>query len=616
LFAPASPIYPNKYQDIPKGDKKMSILKLDPSFYSYLYRTIKIPMKNQDHAAPPKRCSSRQRFALPQAKFICVPAILFLIVFFSIHMAAIAEMTDDYGDRIGTVNFPVSCSETSQRLMERGVALLHHMTYAGARSVFEATREADPDCALAHWGVAMTYVHPLWLDPPKPEELQLGLDLIMLAKKSGQKTAREHAYIAALEAYYQNGPERNHQARLASFEQAWGGVYREFPDDPEAAAFYALAHMATATSKDKSYQKQIEAGAVMEKLLVKIPDHPGAHHYIIHAYDFPGLADRALNVARNYGKVAPKVPHALHMPTHIFTRLGLWQESIDWNLRSAAAAWKNKFDGAITMHYLHALDYLAYAYLQQAQDEKAKEVLEIVLGLSGPFYNLNAEATAYALAAIPARYALERQRWAEAAKQQPRKPASFQWGNRFAAFEATAHYARALGAARSGNTAAAQNAILKMETLHKIVVQKNAYWASQVRIQQLSAQAWLAIEKGRQVEALRLMQLAADLETSIGKHPVTPGEVLPARELLGDMLLALKRPEEALVEYEKSLTRTPNRFNSLYGAGRSAELVGDTKKTAAYFQKLLTIAARADTERPRLQYARRFLKPGIAKRTP
>jgi hypothetical protein len=262
----------------------------------------------------------------------------------------------------------------------------------------------------------MTYVHPLWLDPPNEEELKLGLDLIKLAKKRGQKTEREHAYIAALEAYFKNAKEHDQRARIARFEQAWERVYRDYPDDLEAASFYALAHMATATPKDKSYRKQKEAGAIMEKILVQIPDHPGAHHYIIHAYDYPGLADRALKVARSYGKIAPEVPHALHMPSHIFTRLGLWEESIDWNVRSASAAWKNKFDGAITMHYLHALDYLAYAYLQQGQDDKAKEVTDTVLSLSGPFYDLNVEAAAYALAAIPARYTLERQKWEDAAK--------------------------------------------------------------------------------------------------------------------------------------------------------------------------------------------------------
>jgi tetratricopeptide (TPR) repeat protein len=545
-------------------------------------------------------------------RLIYILAALFLVTFVSVHTGVIAETVDDYGDNIGTVNFPCSCSEPSQRLMERGVALLHHMTYAGARKVFEAARETDPDCALAYWGIAMTYIHPLWLDPPNEEEIKLGLDLIKLAKERGHKTEREHAYIAAVEAYYKDAQERDERARIASFEQAWERVHREFPDDLEATSFYALAYMATAAPKDKSYRKQTEAGAIMENVLAQIPDHPGAHHYIIHAYDLPGLAGGALEVARNYGKIAPEVPHALHMPSHIFTRLGIWQESIDWNVRSGAAAWKNRVDGAITMHYLHALDYLTYAYLQQAQDEKAREVTETALSLSGPFYELNVEATAYALAAIPARYTLERQKWEDAAKLQARKPASFQWGNRFAAFEATTHFARALGAARSGNANSAQSALRELAALHDIVAQNNAYWADQIRIQQLSAQAWLALEKGNLAEALRLMQQAAKLEASTEKHPVSPGEVLPARELLGDLLLELERPSEALAEYQRGLERSPNRFNSLYGAGRAAELAGDKKKAEDYYQKLLKVAAHADTERPRLQHARRFLDSGIA----
>jgi tetratricopeptide (TPR) repeat protein len=581
---------------------------------SILYRpyllVLQILMKNSSCIDLPSYKREIHQAALRKIRLIDILIIVFLITFASFRTGAIAESPDRYGDNLGTVNFPVSCSESSQHLMERGVALLHHMTYAGARKIFEVTGEADPNCALAYWGVAMTYVHPLWLDPPNEEEMKLGLDLIKLAKKRGHKTKREHAYIAALEAYFGTAKEHDQRARIARFEQAWEKVYRDFPDDLEAASFYALAHMATATSEDKSYQKQKAAGAIMEKILEQIPDHPGAHHYIIHAYDLPGLAGRALKVARSYGKVAPEVPHALHMPTHIFTRLGLWQESIAWNNRSAAAALKNKVGGAITMHYLHALDYLAYAYLQQAQDKKAKETMETILSLSGPFYDLNVEATAYALAAIPARYTLERQKWEDAAQLKPRKPVTFQWGNRFSAFEATIHFARALGAARSGNATVAQNALKQLVTLHDIAARKSTYWANQIRIQELSVRAWLTLEKGKQTEALRLMQQAAKLEASTEKHPVTPGEILPARELLGDLLLQIERPMEALAEYETALKRSPNRFNSLYGAGRAAELAGQKKKAASYYQKLLKISAQADTERPTQQHARRFLDSG------
>jgi tetratricopeptide (TPR) repeat protein len=535
---------------------------------------------------------------------------LFFMAFAFGPNAVIAQQVDDYGDKLGTVHFPVSCKAPAQNLMERGVALMHHMTYSGARKVFEAARAADPDCALAYWGIAMTYIHPLWLDKPTREQIILGQNLVKLAKTRGQKTAREHAYIAALDAYYERALEQDHRTRLGNFEKVWERLYKEFPNDLEAASFYALAHMALASKTDKSYQKQKEAGAIAEKVLVAVPDHPGAHHYIIHAYDSPLLAHRALEVARNYGKVAPDVPHALHMPTHIFTRLGLWQDSIDWNKRSAAAAWRNKVNGEITMHYPHALDYLAYAYLQQARDEKAKEILDGIFSLSGPFYDLNAESAAYALAAIPARYHLERQQWEAAAKLKPRNPASFPWGDRFAAYEAITHFSRALGAARSGNPAVVQRSIVELEKRHDIVKKKSAYWANQVEIQKISAQAWLAFAQRKQVEALRLMTRAAEIETSTDKSPTTPGEILPARELLGDMFLEMNRPDEALQAYETELTRSPNRFNSLYGAGRAAELAQDRVKAKAYYRNLLDVASKADGRRTRLQHARRYLDAG------
>jgi tetratricopeptide (TPR) repeat protein len=522
----------------------------------------------------------------------------------------IAQQVDDYGNKLGTVHFPVSCKAPAQNLMERGVALMHHMTYSGARKVFEAARAADPDCALAYWGVAMTYIHPLWPDQPTREQIRLGQNLVKTAKTRGKKTAREHAYIAALDAYYGRALEQDHRTRLGNFEKVWGRIYEEFPDDLEAASFYALAHMAMASKTDKSYQKQKEAGAIAEKVLARIPGHPGAHHYIIHAYDSPELASRALDVARNYGKVAPDVPHALHMPTHIFTRLGLWQESIEWNRRSAAAAWRNKVNGEITMHYPHALDYLAYAYLQQGRDEKAKEILNRILSLSDPFYDLNAESAAYAIAAIQARYSLERQQWEAAARLAVRQPSSFPWGDRYAAYEAITHFSRALGAARSGYPSAVKHSIAELERLHDIAVTKSAYWANQVEIQRISAQAWLAFAQKREGEALRLMKHAADIETSTDKSPTTPGEVLPSRELLGDMLLELDRPGEALQAYEAELVRSPNRFNTLYGAGRAAELAQDRVKAKAYYRNLLDLARHADGRQMRLQHARRYLDTG------
>jgi tetratricopeptide (TPR) repeat protein len=538
-------------------------------------------------------------------KTICILALFLVVVFVFVPSRTIAEKLYDYGDKLGTVHLPVSCSKPTQLLMEHGVALLHHMTYSDARKVFEAATAADPECAMGYWGQAMTFIHPLWSDPPSEIDFKRGLALINKAKTLGQKTEREMAYITAVEAYYAKGWNRVETANLASFEEGWKNVYQQFPEDLEAACFYALAHMAMADPGDKTYTKQRRAGAIAEKVLTHIPDHPGAHHYTIHAYDYPPLAEKALGAARSYGKIAPEVPHALHMSTHIFTRLGLWQESIAWNKRSAAAALKHPVGDAISLHYLHALDYQAYAYIQRGEDRKAKQVQDILNALEGP-YQVHTAAS-YTLAAIPVRLALERKEWADVVSLEPRTPSNYPW-DRYPAMEAITHFARALGAARNGNVQMAGQALKNLEALQKQAAKNSAYWAKQVEIQRLSAMAWLEYQKGAQEEALNIMRRAAELETSTEKHPVTPGEILPARELFADMLLDMGRYKEAQVEYEATLERSTNRFNSLYGAGRAAELAGNKGEAAEYYQKLLEIAADADTERPQLKHARRLTK--------
>lgn len=503
---------------------------------------------------------------------------------------------------LGTVHFPTSCKPAAQPHMERGLALLHHMTYEDAERAFATASEADPGCGMAHWGVAMTYIHPLWPDVIPEERLVRGWELVARARATGEKTDRELAFIEAIDAYYEEGLERSESARLASFAQAWRRAYERHPDDVEAAAFYSLAHMATAAASDKGYEKQKLAGRIAEQVLDRVPDHPGGHHYVIHAYDSPGLAPRALGVARDYGKVAPNVPHALHMPTHIFTRLGLWQESIEWNRRSADAARLP----AGQHHNLHALDYLAYAYLQGAEDRKAEAVLRDGVRLDPPFHPH--PAVPYTLAAVPARLALERQRWREAAAIEPRQPSALQW-DRYPYVEAISQFARALGSARSGQPAGARAAIQRLDELHaRVSAAATPYdWASQLEIQRLAARAWLAHGEGDEQRALELMREAADRESATEKSPLTPGEVLPARELLGDLLLELGAHGEALAEYERALERSPGRFNSLYGAGRAAALGGDTGKAEAYYGALVENCARADAPRPRLQQARAFL---------
>lgn len=511
---------------------------------------------------------------------------------------------DTYGDRLGTVRISLSCNEEANRQVKRGLALLHHMTYEGARAAFTAASGMDSDCAMAYWGQAMSFIHPLWSDPPSEDDFKKGRALLKQARESTQHDEREHAYIEALEAYYERGWNRKETSNLNAFAQAWEEVYRRFPDDVEAASFYALAHMATADPSDKSFARQREAGAIAEKVLARVPDHAGAHHYIIHSYDYPPLAGKAVGVARSYGDIAPDIPHALHMPTHIFTRLGFWKESIAMNLRSADAALKHPAGDEISLHYLHAQDYVAYAYLQRAEDDEAKQVLKVLRGLQKPCQPH--VASSYALAAVPARIALERHQWVDAARLQPRNPDNYPW-ERFPAMEAITHFARALGAARSGDTQTALQTLEKLIALREKAAETSAYWAKQIEIQRLSAKAWLTYEQGKQEEALDVMRSAAELEASTEKHPVTPGEVLPARELLADMLLEMGRYEEAHTEYEAALLRNPNRFNSLYGAGRAAELGGDKGKAALYYGKLIEMTANRGTERVKLQQAKKFL---------
>jgi tetratricopeptide (TPR) repeat protein len=518
---------------------------------------------------------------------------------------AAQAIDDTYGEQLGSVSFPVSCSEPAAASVLRGVPLLHNMTYLGAETYFARAIDADPQCAMAYWGLAMTYVHPLWPDAPPEAQFADGLDLLTAAQAIDNKTPREAAYIDAVAAYYRDGVDRTEAERLTSFEAGWKRVYEEYPDDPEAAAFYALALMATAGLGEQGSAIRTEAGQIVEDVLAEVPNHPGAHHYIIHAYDTPSFADKALAVARNYGKVAPDVPHALHMPTHIFTRLGLWPESIDWNSRSAAAALTGLNADIISSEYLHALDYLVYAYLQIGADDKAAELVELVQALEGPYGQMSRSPSAYALAAIPARYALERRQWADAAALEARVPASFPWDDSYAPYEALSWFAIGIGAARNGDSTGAGRAAMELQRLHDLVQEAgNAYWAMQIEVQRLAVEAWRALADGNSDQALQVMQQAADLEASTDKHAVTPGELLPAQELLGDMLLEFDQPAAALTAYQTALVRSPNRFNAIYGAAVAAEAIGNAAQARDFYQALSDMCADADTERPRLAATR------------
>lgn len=516
------------------------------------------------------------------------------------------------GDEMGTVYFPLTGTPAAQQHFERGIKLLHHMTYASAEEAFNAAIEADPHCAMAYWGRAMTIVHPVWPDIPSEARLKAGWKLIEEARKRGPKTDRESAYIETMAAYFENGWEREEKDRLISADQAWDKLQEAYPEDLEAAAFYALYHLAPARflPPDRTYEAQITSGYIAEEILLSIPDHPGALHYQIHAYDFPALADRALEMCGLYGDVAPNVPHALHMPTHIYTRAGLWDQSIALNLRSAQASLdQTAASGEVSFEYLHAMDYAVYAYLQQGQYAEAAKIRDDLLSLQRPISKMAQIASAFAFAAIPARCALEEQRWADAAQIELRQPSIFPWEEGFLAQEAMVYFARAIGAVRSRNLDTARSAIED----HRLLAEKietefpTTYWSAQAKTQHGALLAWLAFIEGDHETALNLMREASALESITEKEAVTPGEVLPAGELLGDMLFEMGRNQDAVAAYQTVLERSPNRFNSLYGIGRAAEAQGDLETATRYFELLIILGKKADPETNRLQHARTFL---------
>jgi len=533
-----------------------------------------------------------------------IPRVLCLIIagaWMTFVGPAVAQHQHPAGEpeKLGKVDFPVSCDAAVQPQFNRAVAMLHSFWYEKASEAFAGVAEKDPACGMAYWGIAMTYYHPIW-EAPGPAALKQGWAAVENAKSAGPKTQRERDYIGAIETFYKDPDKLDHRTRALAYEKAMEQLQARYPDDREAAVFYALALQGTAPPADKTYANYRKAGAILEKIFVEQPDHPGVAHYIIHAYDFPPLAERALDAARRYAKIAPDSPHALHMPSHIFTRLGLWQESIESNLASAAAAQKY---GAVG-NELHAKDYMVYAYLQGAQDREAKKVLNAAPQprQDDPQY-MN---WLYATGTMPARYAVERHRWAEAAALTV--PPNIFPGGRYAWTEANIHFARALGASHMGGTDAARKSLQQLASLRDTLTQANEkYWADQVEIQRETAAAWLALAEGKQEEALRQMRSAADHEDRTDKHNVTPGVILPARELLGEMLLELKRPAQAVVEFEATLRTAPNRFNALSGAARAAKLSGDREKAKGYYAKLLAICGHADGDRPELRDARSLL---------
>ena len=512
---------------------------------------------------------------------------------------------DDDGQSLGVVRFPTSCTVEAQPHLQRGIALLHHMTFEASRNVFLEATTIDPECAIAYWGAAMTNVHPVWPDTLTPEVLASGQELLDKAMIAQHTSARERGYIDALQAYYRES-NQGESGRLDAYLAGWLNVHEDNPDDLEAGLFYALALVATARAEDKTFANQRKAGAIAENVKAEIPQHPGANHYIIHAYDSPLLAEKALETARHYDKVAPENSHALHMTTHITTRRGLWSESASFNRRAANAATERLPNGEVSLHYLHALDYLTYAYLQQAKDDEANAVLLEMTSLDAPFQNH--AAIAYAFAAVPARLSLDRHDWSAAADVKSRWPDDIRW-DEYPHVIAIPEFARALGAAKKGDFATAEEAISELTVLEEQARElDDPYdWGTQVAIQIAAAEAWIAFGQSDIESALAQMRHAAEMEAETVKHPVTPGVVLPARELYGDMLLETGSFAKASAEYLAVLERSPNRFYSLFGAGRAAELGGDADAASKYYQLLLDNCPDATDERPQLAHARDFL---------
>ena len=511
-------------------------------------------------------------------------------------------------ERLGTVRFATSCAPAVQPQFDRAVALLHSFHLDAAVGGFTEVAAADPACGMAHWGVAMAWLGNPLAAAPSARGLKEGSAAVEKAKAAGAKTDREREYIAAIEMMYKDADRVDHRARALAYERAMEQIAARYPTDREAAVFYALALNITLDPNDKTYANQLKAAGILEKVFSEQPEHPGVAHYLIHSYDFPPIAAKGLPAAKRYASIAPAAPHALHMPSHIFTRVGSWPESIETNRASAKAAADTlaaggSQSGLRSYEGLHAYDYMMYGYLQLGRDREARALVEEVSATRK--LNVDHFAGAFALAAIPARYALERGQWADAATLTP-TPADLAW-NRFPQAESIVWFARGLGAARSGNPVRAREDLTRIEALRdSLTAAKSLYWAHQSEVQRLAVAAWIARADGRNEEALSLMRASADAEDATEKHPVTPGSIKPARELLGELLIDLGQPAAALKEFEASHRVEPNRFQGLYGAARAAELAGDGDKARTYYGRLVSLAKGADGDRPEIKKAKTF----------
>ena len=494
--------------------------------------------------------------------------------------------------QLGKVNFPSSCSAKVKQKVTRGVAMLHSFWWSQGEATFQEIAAEDPNCAIAAWGFASILMYNPFVGVVPPKELARAQGAIEKGRQM-QASQRDKDYLEAVAAYWNDFSSKTERQRALARSAAYQKLAAKYPKDDEAQIFNALYMIATQQATDQTYADSLKAAAILEKQFAKYPNHPGVAHYLIHAYDAPPTAQKGLPSARKYASIAPDAPHALHMPSHIFTRVGAWPDSAATNRRSADVALKGKdFDDA-----LHAYDYIVYAQLQMARDGDARKTY-------GEAAQINPSTPRfvgpYPLAAMPARLVIERGAWREAAQLQPLK-------SQFPFTEANTHFARALGAARTGDVESAKKDLREIEARRDALkTANNGYWATEVEVMRLASAGWIALAEGRGEEALTLMRQAADTEDKNEKRPVTPGRLLPAREQLGDVLMELKRPKEALAEYEHSMQREPNRFRGYYGAALAAEMSGDDKSARKYYTRLVQMAGKGDN-RAELTLARSYL---------
>lgn len=533
-------------------------------------------------------------------------ALFGLLVLLALQVSTLAAQdqahSHDGPEKLGKVHFSNSCQGPAQVPFDRAVALLHSFEFGSAIAAFDATLTIDPACAIAQWGIALSrWGNPFGVGIRPAVQVQQGQTAVERARALRASTDRERGYIDAVARLYADADRTPQKARVEAYRDAMARLAGSYPEDVEAAILYALSLSAAEDLSDKTYASRLRAVSILEPLFAKKPEHPGLAHYIIHSYDVPALASRGLNAAQRYSQIAPSAPHALHMPSHTFTRVGLWQQSIDTNIMSAKAAREQRVGG----EELHASDYQMYAYLQTARDADARHLLDALTDIRSRFDPTAPSGAAppsagfYALAAIPARWALERGAWAEAARLEVR-PSGLPYA------DALTEFARAVGAARSGDVAGARAAINRLEALRERESTMNEpYWTEQIAIQRQSAAAWLAFAEGRSADAIAEMRAAADAEGRTEKAAVTPGPLAPAREQLAELLLATKDPRGALEEFEATLIREPNRFRAVYGAARAAGQMGDNTTAKRYFSQLVEMCARSAAPiRPELQEAR------------